>query len=184
MASGALHRILDSDEDGEQDDLSLDDSRKSIDISDESFEGDEDLECQYERRITQHVDTENAGSVASSSVTESTERRSSSLLLSVLKAHKSSDLATKCSVLKNPPRGKKKSRGSSTNNPTNMKPTQRIKEYPNEPFVVSNSKLFCNGCREKLCIKKSSMTNIIYVASAKHKKGLDRLKKRQHRRRI
>ena len=71
-------RILDSDEDGEQYDLSLDDNCESIDISDESFEGDEDLECQYERRITQHVDTDNAGSVASSYVTESTERRSSS----------------------------------------------------------------------------------------------------------
>ena len=51
----------------------------------------------YERRITHHVDTENADSVASSSVTEfeSTERRSSSSLLSVLKALKSSDLARK-----------------------------------------------------------------------------------------
>ena len=53
IASGALHRILDSDKDGEQDDLSLDDNCESIDISDESFEGDEDLECQYERWITQ-----------------------------------------------------------------------------------------------------------------------------------
>ena len=35
------------DEDGEQDDISLDDNCDSIDISDESFEGDEDLECQY-----------------------------------------------------------------------------------------------------------------------------------------
>ena len=35
------------DEDREQDDISLDDNCDSIDISDESFEGDEDLECQY-----------------------------------------------------------------------------------------------------------------------------------------
>ena len=47
---------------------------------------------------------------------------------------------------------------------------QCIKEYPNEPFVVSNSKLFCNGCREELCIKKSSVKN--HMASAKHKKGI------------
>ena len=39
MASGALRIILDSDEDGEQDDLSLDDNCKSINFSDESFEG-------------------------------------------------------------------------------------------------------------------------------------------------
>ena len=95
IASGALCSILDSDEDGEQDDLSLDDNCESIDISDESFEGDEDLECQYERQIMQHLDTENAGSVALSSVTESTDRRSSSSLLSILKAPKSSDLARK-----------------------------------------------------------------------------------------
>ena len=51
----------------------------------------------YERRITQHVDTENADSIVSSSVTEfeSTESWSSSSLLSVLKALKSSDLARK-----------------------------------------------------------------------------------------
>ena len=84
-----------SAEDGER--MILDDNCDSIDISDESFEGDEDLECQYERQITQHVDTENADSVASSSVTEFklTERRSSSSVLSILKAPKSSDLARK-----------------------------------------------------------------------------------------
>ena len=115
-------------------------------------------------------------SVTSSSVTESTERSLSSSLLSVLKAPKASDLARKRSVLRNTPRGKKKSRGNSTNDPTNIKPTQHIKEYPNEPFVVSNSKLFCNGCREELsmCIKKSSVEN--HIASAKHKKGIKRLK--------
>ena len=117
-----------------------------------------------------------SGSVASSSVTESTERSSSLSLLSILKVPKASDLARKHSVLRNPPRGKKKSKGNSTNDPTNTKPTQHIKEYPNEPFVVSNSKLFCNGCREELCIKKSSVKN--HIASAKHKKGIERLKKK------
>lgn len=165
MATGALHEILDSDNNRKQDDLSSDDSCNSI--SDESCKEEEYLERQSVRWITQYVDSE-SGSVASSSVTESTERSSSSSLLSVLKAPKASDLARKHSVLRNLPQGKK-SRGNSTNDPTNIKFTQRIKEYPNEPFVVSNSKLFCNGCHEELCIKKSSVEN--HIASAKHKKG-------------
>ena len=176
MATGVLREVLDSDDDREQDDLSSDDSFDNTQsISDESCKEVEDLEHRSVRRITQHVDSQNS-SVASSSVTESTERSSSSSLLSILKAPKASDLARKRSVLRNLPRGKKKSRGNSTNDPTNIKPTQRIKEYPNEPFVVSNSKLFCNGCREELCIKKSSVKN--HIASAKHKKGIERLKKK------
>ena len=129
------------------------------------------------RRITQHVDSE-SGSVTSSFVTESTERGLSSSLLSVLKAPKASDLARKRSILRNMPRGKKKSRGNPINDPTNIKPTQHIKEYPNEPFIVSNSKLCCNGCHEELsmCIKKSSVEN--HIASAKYKKGIKRLKKK------
>ena len=48
-----------------------------------------------------------------------------------------------------------------------MKPDQRIKEYCNEHFTVSNGKLFCEACREQLNLKKSSMNN--HVQSAKHK---------------
>ena len=46
-APQALSGGYPGDEDREQDDISLDDNCDSIDISDESFEGDEDLECQY-----------------------------------------------------------------------------------------------------------------------------------------
>ena len=53
---------------------------------------------------------------------------------------------------------------------------QRIKKYPNEPFVVSNSQLLCSGCCEELCIKKSNVKN--HIASAKHKKGTERLKEK------
>ena len=97
MATDALREILDSNDDREQDDLSSDDSCESI--SDESCKEDEDLERRSVRRITQHVDSE-SGSVTSSSITESTERSSSSSLLSVLKAPKASDLARKRSVFK------------------------------------------------------------------------------------
>ena len=87
MATGALRKVLDSDDDREQNDLSSDDSCESI--SDESCKEDEDLERRSVRRITLHVDSE-SGSVTSSSVTESTDRSSSSSLLSVLKAPKAS----------------------------------------------------------------------------------------------
>ena len=175
-----LREVLDSDEDRE--DLSSDDSfdNNIQSISDVSCIEDEDSSVM---RVTQHVDSESGtnSSVVSSSVTSVTDsfgRSSSSAvsLLSVLKAPKASDLSRKHSVLRNPPRGKKKCRGNSTNDPTNIKPTQRIREYPNEPFTVSNSKLFCNGCREELCIKKSSVKN--HIASAKHKKGIERLKEK------
>ena len=92
MVTGALREVLDSDDNREQDDLSSDDSCESI--SDESCKEDEDLERRSVRRIKQHVDSE-SGSVTSSFVTESTERSSSSSLLSVLKAPKASDLARK-----------------------------------------------------------------------------------------
>ena len=65
-------------------------------ISDESCK-EEDLERRSVRLIMQHVDSE-SGSVASSSVTESTKRNSNSSLLSVLKAPKVPDLAGKRSV--------------------------------------------------------------------------------------
>ena len=107
MATGVLREVLDSDDDREQDDLSLDDSFDNTQsISDESCKEVEDLEHRSVRRITQHVDSESS-SVASSSVTKSTERSSSSSLLSILKAPKASDLARKRSVLRNLPRGKK-----------------------------------------------------------------------------
>ena len=43
-------------------------------------------------------------------------------------------------------------------------------------FVVSNNKLFCNGCREELCIKKSSVKN--HITSEQHKKGKGKLREK------
>ena len=158
MATGVLCEVLDSADDTEQDDLFSDDSCDNTQsISDESCKEDEDLEHRSVRWITQHVDSE-SGSIASSSVTELTERSSSSSLLNVLKASKAFDLARKHSVLRNPPQGKK-SRGNWTNDPTKIKPMQHIKENPNESFIESNNKLLCNGCLKELCIKKSSVKN-------------------------
>jgi len=85
-------------------------------------------------------------------------------------------------VLRNPPRGRKKTKSNLINDPTHVKPLQHIKEYPNELFIVSNSKLFCNGCREELCLKKSTLNN--HISSAKHKKGVERLNEKQQKKEI
>ena len=60
--------------------------------------------------------------------------------------------------------------GNSIDDPTNIKPTPCIKVYQNEPFVVSNSKLSCNGCHKiKVVHKKNNVKN--HIASAKHNKA-------------
>ena len=94
-------------------------------------------------------------------------------LLDILKSPAQSSLSRKCVVARNPPHGKQKSWGSSTNDPKSVKPAQRVKEYKDEPFTVSNCKLFCMGCREEICVKKSSIEN--HVRLSKHRKGKETL---------
>ena len=81
-------------------------------------------------------------------------------LLNVLKAPKLSSVSRKQTQVcnPNPPRGKRRCRGTSAHDPKGIRPIQRVKEYPDEPFSISNNKLFCKGCRE-LCVKKRSVTN-------------------------
>ena len=75
---------------------------------------------------------------------DASSRTSSTVsLLNVLKAPKSSSLSRKRTEAHNsiPPRGKRKCRGTSTHDPKGVKPMQQIKEYPEEPFSVSNNKI-------------------------------------------
>ena len=103
---------------------------------------------------------------------------SSRSLLDVLKAPTASDLSRKRFVARNPPCGKKKSHPSTASfDPANIKPSQRMKEYQNQPFTVSNCALFCKGCREELSIKKSSIEN--HLKSQKHRTGKEKLKQRE-----
>jgi len=48
-----------------------------------------------------------------------------------------------------------------------------VKEYPEEPFIVSFGKLFCQGCREELPLKKSSIS--YHIKSSKHNDGKKKL---------
>ena len=89
-------------------------------------------------------------------------------ILERLQAPQQSDLARKRT---NPSRGKRRSRGSSasSSDPKGVRPEQRIKDYPGETFIVSCGNLFCRACRERLCLKKSSVKN--HVGSKKHLEG-------------
>ena len=100
-------------------------------------------------------------------------------LLSVLKAPTPSDLSRKRKIARNPlPVGKKRVKSTNTqSNPKTIKPQKRVNEYPKEPFTVASGKLFCQGCREELPLKKSSIE--YHIKSGKHDEGKKRLGKRK-----
>ena len=103
-------------------------------------------------------------------------------LLDRLQSPEPSDYARKRKTTVNPPKGKRKSHGSSaasSSNPLTIKPEQRLKEHPEEPFSISNRKLFCQGCREEICVKSSSVKN--HIKSNKHQEGKNRLQRKEAR---
>ncbi len=64
-------------------------------------------------------------------------------LLSRLRTPAPSELSRKCKCVSNPPSDKRRSRGSNHDTePKSVKPEQRVREYPNEPCVVSNTDSF------------------------------------------
>ena len=96
-------------------------------------------------------------------------------LLSRLRAPRPSDLARKRKIITNPPSGKRKSRGTtSDSDPIAVTPQQRVS---NEQLTVSCNKLFCRACREKLCLKSSSVKN--HLKSKKHQEGKIRLQRKE-----
>ena len=90
-------------------------------------------------------------------------------LLDVLKAPDMSELSHERRIMKNSPTGKRKVNSNSQSNPKCIKPQQRVKEYSTEPFIVASGKLFCQGCREELPLKKSSIN--YHINSSKHSVG-------------
>ena len=124
----------------------------------------------------QELDIESgATSTSLPQTTTSSEASTStaSSLLDRLRSPQPSDLARKRHVKSNPPRGGRKGKGKVTADPKSVSPSDRVKAYPRENFIVSNKKVFCRGCREELALKKSIVEN--YIASFKHKRGKDRL---------
>ena len=100
-------------------------------------------------------------------------------LLSRLKPPRPSDLTRKRKTAYNPPKGKKKTKGSTTAEPKSINPQQRVRHFPGEPLIVSNKKLFCSACREQLSMKMSSLKN--HIQTSKHKDGVKRLKSKEAR---
>ena len=68
---------------------------------------------------------------------------------------------------------------ASSSNPLTIKPEQRLKEHPDEPFSISNRKLFCQGCCEEICVKSSSVKN--HIKSNKHQEGKKHLQRKEAR---
>ena len=86
-------------------------------------------------------------------------------LLSRLKSPTASDLGRKRKTASNPPKGKRRSRGATGNEPKNIYPHQRIREFSGEPLKVNqNKQLFCCACREELSLKLSSLRRYCIVA--------------------
>ena len=51
---------------------------------------------------------------------------------------------------------------------------ERVRQFPDENFIVREGKLFCNACRQILSTKKSALK--IHVSSKKHQDGKKKLK--------
>ena len=100
-------------------------------------------------------------------------------LLNYLKPPQASTLARKRKITVNPPKGMKRYKGVTTNDPKSVCPSDRVKAYPTEPFSVSNKKLFCSSCQEELPLKKRSID--VHVKSMKHINSTKRLKQKGER---
>ena len=49
----------------------------------------------------------------------------------------------------------------------------RVRNYPEEYFTVSNNRLFCSACREEVATKKSVIE--LHIKSQKHSRGKSRI---------
>ena len=87
--------------------------------------------------------------------TNSDGKLQAALLKLFLTVYISSELGRKRKVDRNPPRGKRRSRGLGANDPKSITPQQRVATFSGEYLTVSNNKLFCSACREELSVKSS-----------------------------
>ena len=80
-----------------------------------------------------------------------------------------------------PPRGKRRYKGSSSFDPKGVTPSQRVREFDREALTVSQGNLFCSACREQLSLKRSVIKN--HIQSAKHEGSKKRLERKEARER-
>ena len=131
-----------------------------------------ETESRAREQSAEIVESASGGGESSSSTAGSV-----GLLLAKLRCPKSSDLARKRRVDRNPPRGKKRSCGQGASDPKSSTPRQRLREFPGEHLSVSYNKLFCLACREELSVKTSVLRS--HIRSAKHLSGKTRLSKKE-----
>lgn len=75
-----------------------------------------------------------------------------------------------------PPKGVKRGKSKEKGDPKNISVNEHVKTYPDEKFIVRNSKLFCRACKEVLALKKSSFEYYnIMIKSQKHIRGKKKL---------
>ena len=103
-------------------------------------------------------------------------------LLNRLKCAERSSLARKRKVKTNPPpvgakKGQRHTPLSYTYTPKSVTPAQRVKDFSDESLTVSGGRLFCNACREEVCMKSQVIR--MHIKSKKHASGKDGLKKRK-----
>ena len=71
--------------------------------------------------------------------------------------------------------GKYKRRGNSDTVKVPLNELERLRQFPDENFIVREGKLFCNVCRQILSTKKSVLK--IHVSCKKHQDGKKKMKR-------
>lgn len=101
-------------------------------------------------------------------------------LLSRLRAPAQAEISRSRKLKINPPpKGKRRCKGTLSSDPKGVSPAQRVREFSEEPLMVSNSHLFCCACREQISLKCSVISN--HIQCAKHKSSKERLESKQLR---
>ena len=91
-------------------------------------------------------------------------------ILDRLRSPTPSDLARKRKIRQNlPPKGVKRGKGRGFADPKGVVPADRVRNYPEESFTVSNNRLFCSACREEVATKQSVIE--LHIKSQKHSRG-------------
>ena len=76
-------------------------------------------------------------------------------LLHRLKSLTAADISRARKTKKNdPPRCKRHCRSALSSDPKGISPSQQVREFEKESFVVSNGHIFCSTCHEQLNLKR------------------------------
>ena len=101
-------------------------------------------------------------------------------LLDRLRSPAPSDLSRKRKIAVNTPGNRRSVCSKKANEPVKVTASQRVLEFKDEGFVVSQgSALFCKVCREEISLKKQNIT--VHVSSKKHKSNKEKMEGKTQR---